>query len=708
MRTYHLTLTVAAAALALTFGGCNGDKRTDLQDSLDGSTVDDRIAGYTVFDPTTGAIPYPNNILFAPNSSSTDDYDAGRTLNIPYEPTDADANIKRQLNTLTGFSTTMPISAPLSGGIALDTASLPFGVRLYEVDVNASGYVTGVTGTLQYGVDFAAAQNGDSVVIVPLHPLASLTNYMAVLTNDLHDADGRILAPDYATALTLSPNPVGAGGAIDAATAAALEAIRLGNRAMLTALAGAGADPTKTVQIWTFRTQMIGAVQATIAAAAKADTHTALALQDANVTTKQLFAQLGMDTSTLTGSAEIYAGTLSNLPQYLPQGSPLNPLPVLAGEFSYSAPFTPIIEANITVPVVATVPSAASGCTKPAAGWPVVIYQHGITRVRTDLFVYGETLASACYVGIAIDLPLHGVTESNTTLNPFYMGALERTFNVDLVTENPYGTVVAHAPDGVIDSTGIHFMNLANVTTTRDNLQQTTSDLIELTNSIASAVVLELNATLSNLDGSRVSFLSHSLGNIASIGYLNQTDALQSAVMMMPGQQMIPFLISSPVFAPEINAGLAVYGIMPGTSEYSAFLHATQTIIDDADPANYAAGIGAANTFPILEMQAIGDGTEGSGDRHIPAAVAGYPLAGGNPFIAFTQAKDLNTSALLPGNIYLPDTNRTVTRVTAGEHRSPLDPQYSLDAFLEYHTELISFIYSNGTAIQVNDPTIIK
>ncbi|WP_345985225.1 hypothetical protein WCX49_11505 [Sulfurimonas sp. HSL-1656] len=708
MRYHHLTLTAAAAVLALTFGGCNGDKSTDLQDSLNGNTVDDLIAGYTLFDPTTGTIPYPNNILFAPNSSSTNDYDFGQTLNIPYEPTDADANVKRQLNTLTGFSTTMPITAPISDGVTLDATSLPVGVQLYKVDVNASGYVTDINATLQYGVDFAVAQSGSKVAIVPMKPLEPLTNYMAVLTNDLNDSEGRILAPDYATALTLSPNPVEAGGALDEATAAALEAIRQGNQAMLYALAMTGKDPTKTVQVWTFRTQMIGAVQNSIALYAQNDTNAALAIQDVNVTTKALFAQLGMDTSLMSGSAEIYAGTLSNLPQYMPQGSPMNPLPILAGEFSYSAPFTPIIEANVTVPVVATVPSAASGCTKPAAGWPVVIYQHGITRVRTDLFVYGETLASACYVGVAIDLPLHGVTESNTTLNPFYMGALERTFNVDLVTENPYGTVTGYAPDGVIDSTGIHFMNLANVTTTRDNLQQTTSDLIELTNSIASAVVFELNATLSNLDGSRISFLSHSLGNIASIGYLNQTDALQSAVMMMPGQQMIPFLINSPVFAPEINAGLAVYGIMPGTEEYAAFMLATQTMIDDADPANYAAGIGAANTFPILEMQAIGDGTEGSGDQHIPAVVAGYPLAGGSPFIAFTQAKDLNTSALLPGNIYLPDTSRTVTRVTEGEHRSPLDPQYSLDAFFEYHTELISFIYSNGTAIQVNNPAIIK
>ena len=690
MQNKKQTIIAAAAAALLLLSGCNGDKGTQLQDSLSGNNVDASIAGYAVFNPTTGEIPYPNSILFAPNSSSTNDFDGGATLNIPYEPTDADANVKRQLNTLTGFSTTSPITAPVTA--ELDPATLPGGVRLYKVSVDPStGAVNGILDTLTFGVDYAAQQSGDKVAIVPLKPLEGMTNYMAVLTSALKDAQGRSLAPDYATALTLGPAPV-EPGALDTETAAALEAIRQGNQAMLAVLAAAGENPGSTVQIWAFRTQMIGAVQNSIAAAAKADHGAALTLQDAGFDTKTLFAQLGMDTSLMTGSAEIYAGTLSGLPQYMPQGSAQNPLPVIAGAFTYSAPFTPEIQTHVTIPAVATVPAAASGCSEPAAGWPVVIYQHGITRARTDLFVYGETLAAKCYAGIAIDLPLHGVTETD---NPFYMGDLERTFNVDLVTENPYGTVTAYQSDGVIDSTGINFMNLANLITTRDNIHQTTSDLLELTNTLGGATGLKL-------DPSRVSFVSHSLGNIAAIGYLNQEEALKSAVMMMPGQQLIPFLIASDVFAPEINAGLAAYGMIPGTPDYDAFMLASQTIIDDADPANCSPCIGA-KPLPILEMQAIND-------RHIPATVPGAPLSGGNPFVAFTHAQELNVSLLVDtpyGEMYFPQTSKTVTRVTAGEHRSPLDPQYSLNAFLEYHTEMISFIDSNGTAILVNDPSII-
>lgn len=690
----YKTLFIAATTAVLLLSGCDSDKGTTLQDSLEGNTVEETIAGYAVFDPTTGTIPYPNNILLAPNSSSTNDYDYGQTLNIPYEESDPDANVKRQLNTLTGFSTTSAITAPITA--TLDPTSIAAGVQLYKVDINATGAVTDINATLQFGVDYVATQSGSNVVILPLKPLASLTTYMVVLTSDLQDPDGKVLAPDLATALTLGSNPVEASDSLDAATAAALEAIRQSNQAMFAALIGDGKDPSNTVQIWNFRTQMIGAVQANIAAAATSDSN--LSLHELPLTTADLGAGL-------YGTAQVYDGNISGMPQYMPQASQANPLPVFQGEFSYSAPFTPVVEANVTLPVVATVPNATSGCTMPSAGWPVVIYQHGITRSRTDLFVYGETLAQACYAGIAIDLPLHGVTETNTTINPFYKAGIERTFDLDLATEewvDGYGWTItdSNTSDGNIDSTGAYYMNLANVLTTRDNLQQTTSDLLQLQNAIATASGV-------TFDPDRISFLSHSLGNMASIGFVNHSSVLKSAVMAMPGQQFIPLLDNSAVFGPAIESGLSSEGIVKGTAEYDAFMLASQTLLDDADPANYSTAVGAG-TLPVLEIAAVGNGTEGSGDQHIPYTVATAPLAGGKPFIDFTAAVDINTSGLSAYDFYLPSGTKTVTKLTEGEHRSALDPQYSMDAFMEIHTEMISFIDSNGTAIQLYNPSIIQ
>ncbi|RLA70108.1 MAG: hypothetical protein DRG24_07410, partial [Epsilonproteobacteria bacterium] len=130
----YKTLLIAASAATLLLSGCGDDRSTRLQDSLSGNTVEAKVAGYAVFNPTTGEIPYPNNILFAPNSSTTNNFDGGKTLNIPYEPEDSDANIKRQLNTLTGFSTISPITAPITA--TLDAASIPNGVQVYKVNID--------------------------------------------------------------------------------------------------------------------------------------------------------------------------------------------------------------------------------------------------------------------------------------------------------------------------------------------------------------------------------------------------------------------------------------------------------------------------------------------------------------------------------------------------------------------------------------------
>ena len=60
---------------------------------------------------------------------------------------------------------------------------------------------------------------------------------------------------------------------------------------------------------------------------------------------------------------------------------------------TFANPF-PVKQADVTVPVLMTVPNAASGRTKPAAGWPIVIFNHGITRNRTDALAISATLAS--------------------------------------------------------------------------------------------------------------------------------------------------------------------------------------------------------------------------------------------------------------------------------------------------------------------------
>lgn len=677
MQYKRLTLAASAAALALMFGGCDGDKGTDLQDSLKGNTVEDKIAGFAVFDPATGMIPYPNNILFAPNSSSNNDYDYGRTLNIPYEDTDADAAIKRQLNTLTGFSTTAPITAPVTA--TLDPATIPAGVRVYKVDINASGAVTGITDTLQYGVDYFPTQSGDKIAILPLHPLEPLSNYMVVLTSDLKDAQGRVLSPDIATALTLSPNPLVAGGTLDAESAAALEAIRRGNMAMLYALALAGKDPAKTVQIWNFRTQVIGAVAKAVS---DANISGELGLADTHLTSSRMIGMAGEDNSSLHGIAEVYAGTLSNLP-YLLEGAEnqYDPAPLMTTFAFNGGSSMPIVRDNRTIPVLATVPKTVP---MPGKGWPVVIFQHGITQNRTNLLALSEAFAAAGYAAVAIDLPLHGIDDNTSAL---YMGASERTFNLDLI-DNDTGIA---GPDGKIDPSGTHYINLASPATSRDNMRQSSADLIALSNALHAPAVA---ADGLKFDTNHVALVGHSLGSMTPFGCLANRHP-ESITLAMPGGGIAQLLNHSQTFGPLIEAGLAQEGILKGTSEYESFMVATQTILDDADPVNYAAAVAAGPLFVI----------EAQNDRVIPNRVAAAPLSGTDPLLRLMNVTDINLSAA-PGLIPLNGNAVSKLAEPAG-HGSFLDPTDSPDATVEMQKEAASFIQSAAHAMLVSDPSLI-
>ena len=93
--------------------------------------------------------------------------------------------------------------------------------------------------------------------------------------------------------------------------------------------------------------------------------------------------------------------------------------------------------------------------------------------------VLRNVFAAAGYAAVAIDFPLHGVSPDDPLLAPLYVGngpfagvANERTFDVDYVN-NQTG---APGPDGIIDPSGAHIINLPSAPTTRDNLR----DMIHL------------------------------------------------------------------------------------------------------------------------------------------------------------------------------------------------------------------------------------
>ena len=674
MRNLFFSFTVGLFLVA--FSGCgSSDEATTV-------TVQApyEAGAYVVFDSANGDIPYPNNILFA---GSTDG-----TLNIPVDPSSSDAPIKEALNTLDGFSTSSPISVSFNGDI--NASTLISGLKVYEIDAVASEktggvpLITSIKQELHFMRDYIATVSGNKIVILPIRPLKSHQNYMVILTKGITDNNANPIAPDVASELLLQTSPLidqnGNHTALSVEDATKLEAIRQLTQAMIGyAVAQGGLNQEDIVAAWSFQTQTIGAV--------------ATAFSDANISAKMEIADTKYTSKDMIGSpymkgnAEVYAGVLKEVPYYLAAATNTHDTAPLTKSFVFeNASSLPEQNATLTIPVLVTVPK---GITMPANGWPVVIFQHGITQNRTNLLAISEALASVGYAAVAIDLPLHGIADST---NPLYMGDLERTFNLDLINND----TSAPGPDGKIDPSGTHYINLASLLTSRDNMRQTTSDLIALKNSFGNVVAQDGT----KFDASQVAFVGHSLGTMAPFGFFAHAD-LESVTLAMPGGGIAELLNNSAAFGPLIEAGLAQKGVIKGTAAYAAFMLSTQTILDDADPINYAMEVGVKQK--IFAIEVVGDEATGNlPDQVIPNNVPTAPLSGTDPLVNYLQAETLvgNTRDVIAPN--------KTARYNVGNHSSILDPTESPEATASMQTQTAFFVSTKGEFILIYDENLLN
>jgi pimeloyl-ACP methyl ester carboxylesterase len=385
----------------------------------------------------------------------------------------------------------------------------------------------------------------------------------------------------------------------------------------------------------------------------------------------------------LPGFSDIYAGALA-IPYYLSKDQPLEGYWKTAdgGAVTRYNPL-PAATATLQIPVLMTVPNARSGQGKPANGWPVVIFQHGITRDRADLFLLADALSFAGYAAVAIDLPLHGITDKT---NPLYTESLERTFDLDVVN-NQTG---APGPDGVIDASGGYFINLQSLQTTRDNVRQATEDLRQLT---ANLPLVDLNGDRQpDLDVGRIHFVGHSLGGIVGSTFLGIEGNVTTATLAMPGGGVAKLLDGSATFGPRIAAGLAAQGIVKGTPAYESYMAAAQTVTDSGDPINY--GASAASLHPIHLIEVVG-GAGSLPDQVIPNAVENAPLAGTEPLARVMGLKSASRSVWDDQGV------RAIVRFSQGAHGSIIDPTAAVGATAEMQGQMIQFLQTEGKELEI-------
>lgn len=171
----------------------------------------------------------------------------------------------------------------------------------------------------------------------------------------------------------------------------------------------------------------------------------------------------------------------------------------------------------------------------------------------------------------------------------------------------------------------------------------------------------------------------------------------------MAGGGIAQLLNNSVSFGPKIEAGLASNGVIKGTSSYASFMLATQTILDDADPLNYAQTVGTNHKLFAIEV--IGGQNGGLADQVIPNNAQtdpgySYQLYGTEPLLKLLDTSNLTaTTAVKPNQ---------VARFLQGDHSSILDPSSSLAATIEMQTEVANFVGSKGTAVVVTTGSLLR
>ena len=664
------------------------------------------------FDPAAGVLPFPNNLL---RSGSTD-----LTLNIPVPDPEDFGNPQVALNALDGFSTVAPWSFSFDRPINPDTVIPGSTVRLFEVQfVFGTIAVEQVNRELTPGAEFVALVNPgnpNGVVILPLQPLAENTGYMAVVTDAITDTDGNPASPSQTYFLAKRTEPLVTSTGIstepllDNSTAQALEPLRQLISAQETAATAVGINRDDIVLSFTATTQAItpvlGVIRSTLS-----PTSTQLA-QACPAPSVCLTTADVLPPGASPGIADIYLGVVE-LPYFLPVPSADNPTAPLTGFWqaepgAYVPPFDglgldptstnvtvanpiPVERARQVAPLLVTVPNANSGQVRPAAGWPVVIFQHGITGNRSQMLALADTMASIGFAVVAIDKPLHGITD---VTNPLYVGntpfgavASERTFDLDL-QNNDTG---APGPDGNIDGSGAWFINLQSLLTSRDNLRQAQVDLSSLALNIP---FMDLNGDgLGDFDGSNINFVGLSLGAMAGTAFLAVEPTVSNGVLSAPGGGIANLLAGSDTFGPVIRAGLAAAGVEPDSPDFAQFLLAAQTVVDSADPINWG-GLTVETNSVLLQQIA--------GDTVVPNAVPGAPLAGTEPLIRVMGLAPITATTQDPMGI------RGAVRLLQGGHGSLLDPSASPAVTAEMQGQAASMVSSGGAAVIIGNTSLIE
>lgn len=560
------------------------------------------------FNPQSGSIPFPNDLLIDPVTGK---------VALPIAAGDPQAPLKMALNTLDGFSVSAAATAPLdlAAGASIDDATLLPGHTALLLNLDPTPGAEQPT----YGT---SAQFGQIAITPQTALIPDQHKYAAVLTRSITDQHGAALAPSPLTALLLQQNPLFDGmhatvSVLNDLQASQLEVLRQKLQPLFTQLDAKGLPRAQIAVAWTFTTQSIErplaaldafATQANLPVdvTAKAYTDfTTLPVEFQPLVADVKAVVLGTFTSQLVYDPATRVVSLSRMP------SMANPMLPQADVFRV----TPPMAFPVSVHYWLTIPKTTAGATAP-----IVIAQHGLTSWRGDLLPMGEALAKGGSATIAFDLDLHGARTRCSSDDQCLGGAgscnlttgvCQGGFKPQPTTENPLACVLAAfsgdtATDCKPAASGNGLLDPTNLFGGRIGGYQYVVDAAQLERVLSASGGNSLQQQLATatitppIDPTHIRFIGQSLGGIDGAVFL-ATDPRpgDGNVLNVAGGHLFE-LLADGAFKPVIDQFLAAQHITRGTAEYAALLNTARWVLDPVDPWSVARMIQRAPSFSYL------------------------------------------------------------------------------------------------------------
>jgi hypothetical protein len=586
--------------------------------------------GEVTFDPAHSVIPFPNDILRPNGKVTLPNPKTGQPLTTAdcTAPTDQQIALTCGLNTLDGFSTLAPVVSENSSTLgAVQQADID-PASLNPLDVGLLPVATQLPASQQTAASFTPCLNCSATATTPQElewklnvPLDEKTTYFAFVTGGVKDTTGKPVIANPIFAMLRLTNPLFDGThstvtLLTDAQAAQLEPLRAALKPALDGLAQLNIPRSTVALAFGFTTQSEASILDQLYAY---PTQPPLSQSLPDSPTYLVDATAKYQAVATAGSIPFSAVGKVFI------GSFLTPLAVTGPGGTLDVK-NPQIE---PVSFVVYLPATAA----PSGGYPVTIFDHGLTRFRNDSIALANTMAQVGRATIAMDLVFNGDRSSCTgsmaatgqttddascadpttqkcNEDPLIGRCVARSNGTRAACTGATGDLVCAAQnqgrcvqqdqlceggDFLRDTqgrpviSGWDLLNLTSFFATRDNFRQHTIDTSQLVRVIKGAGLATLAGT--TFDATSIDDVGQNFGGMLGALADAASPDTDRLVFNASGGGLVQILLESPAFATQrtaLLAQLAQQGLTPQTPGFDQFLRITQWILDPADPSNVA------------------------------------------------------------------------------------------------------------------------